>query len=117
MAPRASNYSEDEDILLCRVYMEISQDPVIGAYQSADRFWSRIEGKFNEKKPVEEHRTKRSLQARIQTIEKAVKRLHGCIRQTENEHQSGASNEDIVSIYSCFFKTYKLCFQHITNYL
>jgi len=43
-------------------------------------------------------RTKRSVQSWIQTIEKATKKLHACIRQCENRRPSGASNNDIVSI-------------------
>ena len=87
--------------------MKISQDPIVGVYQSSDRFWSRIEQSFNEEKLEHwEVRTKRSMQARIQTIEKATKRLHACIKVVENMHQSGASNKNIVSIhilYNVFF--------------
>ncbi|KAF8083288.1 hypothetical protein N665_0784s0002, partial [Sinapis alba] len=71
-----------EDKFLCRVYLEISQDPIIGAYQTSDHFcWSG--------------RSKRSLQSRIQTIEKATKKLHACIKQCENQRPSGASNDNI----------------------
>ena len=45
----------------------------------------------------EEH-SKRSVQARIQAIKKAVRKLNGCIKQVENMHPSRASSEDIVSI-------------------
>ncbi|WZZ65114.1 hypothetical protein YC2023_076484 [Brassica napus] len=40
-------------------------------------------------------RTKRSMQSRVQTIEKATKKLHACIKQCENRHQNGVSNDDI----------------------
>ena len=36
MSIRSSGYTQDEDKLLCQVYMEISQDPIKGVYQSAD---------------------------------------------------------------------------------
>lgn len=99
MSIRSSAYTHDEDILLCRVYMEISQDPCIGVYQSSDRFWCRVEEAFTKERNVDwEIRSKRSMQARVQTIEKAVRKLHACIRSIENRHQSGASNEDIVRV-------------------
>ena len=110
MSIRSSSYNHDEDILLCRVYMEISQDPCVGVYQSSDRFWTRVEECYNKERPQEwEIRTKRSMQARIQAIEKAARALHGCIRKVENRHQSGASSEDIVSIkcnYICNCNNY-----------
>ena len=82
MSVRSSGYSYAEDVLLCLVYMEISQDPIIGVFQSLNSFWSRVKEKFNAVKDAtyEEH-TKRSLQCRYQTIEKAVRKLTGCIRQ------------------------------------
>ena len=47
MSSRASGYSIPEDVLLCEVYIEISQDPIAGVNQSGDRFWSRVGDKFN----------------------------------------------------------------------
>ncbi|KAF8116108.1 hypothetical protein N665_0022s0038 [Sinapis alba] len=76
--------------------MEISQDPIKGAYQSSDVFWSRVmKGYENGRKTTWCERTKRSVQSRIQTIEKATKKLHACIRQCENRRPSGASDNDI----------------------
>lgn len=39
---RSLGYSPEEDKILCQVYIEISQDPIVGAYQSSDRFWDRV---------------------------------------------------------------------------
>ncbi|XP_047309134.1 uncharacterized protein LOC124912542 [Impatiens glandulifera] len=97
MSIRSAAYNHDEDILLCRVYIETSEDPIIGVYQSSDRLWSRIEDAFNKEKLEHwEMRSKRSMQSRLDTIQKAARRLHACIKQVENMHQSGASNEDIM---------------------
>ena len=105
MSIRSSGYTQDEDKLLCQVYIEISQDPIKGVYQSADQFWSRVEEAYhNGKIETWSDRSKRSIQARVQTIEKAARKLHACIRQCENRRPSGASNKDIVSInISIFF--------------
>ena len=43
-------------------------------------------------------RTKKSIHCRIQTIEKATKKLHACLKQCESRRPSGASNDDIVSV-------------------
>lgn len=109
MPLRTCGYSQEEDKLICLVYMQISQDPITGAYQTSDQFWSRVVETYeNEKNANWSERSRRSIQARVQTIEKATKKLHACIRQCENRRPSGASNDDIVSdnillvIFSCF---------------
>lgn len=97
---RAFDYSVPEEVLLCEVYMKISQDPITGVHQSADYFRSQVGDKYNNKRNKDwEERSKHFMQARIQAIEKAVRKLNGCIKQVENMHPSGASSEDIVSIY------------------
>ncbi|KAL6493277.1 hypothetical protein OROGR_033036 [Orobanche gracilis] len=98
MSIRSGNYSHDEDKLLCNVYMNISQDPATGRYQSAEEFWSRVVEGYNASKATSwETRTARSLQARIQIIEKNVRKFHGCIRTVEGTHQSGISHEDVMN--------------------
>lgn len=99
MPLRTCGYSQEEDKLICQVYMEISQDPIKGIYQSSDRFWSRvIEAYEDAKNPSWGERSKKSIQARVQAIEKATKKLHACIKQCESRRPSGASSDDIVSI-------------------
>ena len=103
MSSRSSGYSPAEDVMLCQIYMDISQDPIVGVNQSATRFWSRVEETYNaNKQETWEHRSRRSLQARVQTIEKATQKLHGCIRQIENLNPSGALDQDIASSASIF---------------
>ena len=98
MSLRGSAYIPAEDQMLCQIYIDISQDPITGRNQSGKRFWSRVEKTYNESKQASwEQRTLRSLQSRMQTIEKATRKLNGCIRQVELLNPSGASEQDIVS--------------------
>ncbi|KAG7552429.1 hypothetical protein ISN45_Aa06g030300 [Arabidopsis thaliana x Arabidopsis arenosa] len=76
--------------------MEISQDLITGVYQSSDHFWDRVAESFvNGKNPTWSERSKKSLQCRSQTIEKAIRKLYACIKQCENRRSSGASSDDI----------------------
>lgn len=43
---RAKNFSQHEEIQLCRSWMHISQDPIVGAQQKKSKFWERIEYHF-----------------------------------------------------------------------
>ncbi|KAF8099315.1 hypothetical protein N665_0246s0017 [Sinapis alba] len=63
--------------------------PDHGACQSSDVFWFCVmKGYGNGRKITWCERTKRSMQSLIQTIEKATKKLHACIRQCENRRPS-----------------------------
>ena len=108
MSIRSSSYTVTEDVLLCQVYLDISQDPITGRYQSQDQFWSRVEEAYNNNKQENwAPRYKRSVQSRMTIITSEVKKLNGCVRQIESMNPSGASNQDIVSI---------LLFQHYFSY-
>ena len=105
MTSRSSGYTISEDVLLCQVYLDISQDPIMGRYQYANEFWSRVELKYNELRQQHlEYRNMRSVHSRMDTINAEVRRLNGCLKQVENLNPSGASKKDIVSIiYVLFF--------------
>ena len=107
MTSRSFGYTIGEDVLLCQVYLDISQDPITGRYQSGNEFWSRVEENYNELRHQHlEYRTKRSLHSRMDIIAAEVKKLNGCLKQIENMNPSGASDEDIVSIYLTYFSFY-----------
>ena len=96
MPLRYAGNTHEEDRLLCQVYMEISQDPIKCVYQSFDQFWSCVASAYENGKDASwSERTKKSIHCRIQTIEKATKKLDACIKKCENRRPSGASNDDI----------------------
>lgn len=104
LTKRSSSYTNEEDLHLCRVYLDISTNSIKGIDQSKDQFWSRVDHHYNSTKldSIRQPRPKRSLQARMQVILTAVGKLRGCVRQVENLNPSGASEQDIVSIICNF---------------
>ncbi|KAF8119095.1 hypothetical protein N665_0001s0147 [Sinapis alba] len=93
----SARYIHEEDMFLCQVYMEISQDPITGVYQTSHQFWSRVVDAYETGKNASwNERTNKSIHCRIQTIEKATKKLHACLKQYENKCSSGDSNDDII---------------------
>ncbi|XBH57987.1 hypothetical protein VPH35_079504 [Triticum aestivum] len=50
---RTGSYTQDEDKLICQVWMEISQDPRTGAQQKGIVFWTRVDKTFHERKMFE----------------------------------------------------------------
>ncbi|XP_009619592.1 glutathione S-transferase T3-like [Nicotiana tomentosiformis] len=98
MSIRSVGHSVDEDLLLCQMYLDISQDLITGVYQFRDQFWSRVVDAYNNAKVFNwEIRNKKSLQHRFANIEKAVKKLNRCVRQVEMLRPSGASEQDILT--------------------
>ncbi|CAN6990150.1 unnamed protein product [Brassica rapa subsp. trilocularis] len=82
---------------LCHVYLDVSQNPIIGINQSKDQFWARVENEYQISEIFNRQpRPRRSLQTRMKTILSAVSKLRGGVNQIENKNPSGASEQDIV---------------------
>ena len=91
MSIRSSGYCAEEDMLIRQVHLDISLDSITGVYQSLDRFWSHVKNAYNKVRHEHwEYRNKRSMQYRIQTIEKATSKLNVCLKQVENMYPSNA---------------------------
>ncbi|XP_050226247.1 uncharacterized protein LOC126676149 [Mercurialis annua] len=98
MTCRTTSYVPAEDILLCQIYMAACEDHNMGVHQPGNRFWSHVAEKYNNSTSLNiTLRSDRSLQARVQVIERAVRKLNGCIRQVKNMNISGASDQDILN--------------------
>ncbi|XP_015168559.1 uncharacterized protein [Solanum tuberosum] len=122
-----NNEEETKEVILelsmrvVLLYQNPSQDPITGICQSYDQFWFQIEQSYNNLKEESWiYRNKKSLQCGIALIEKAVRKLSGCIRQIENLHPSGASNIDIINQAKMLLMqepTYKkgFKFDHVSN--
>ncbi|KAL5566406.1 hypothetical protein UlMin_029570 [Ulmus minor] len=96
---RSSSYTNEEDLHLCHVYLDISQNSIVGINQSKDEFWAIIEYDYNNSQlefTITQPRPKRLLQCRVQVILTAVGKLRGCVQQVENLNPSGASEQDIM---------------------
>jgi hypothetical protein len=44
---KEQNFKPDEDLLLCKTWLEISSDPVISTGQRKEGLWARIEKRYN----------------------------------------------------------------------
>ena len=102
MSSRGQSYTTSEDIHLCRVWLDISQNPVIGINQSKDTFWKRVSSEYNKQKPdaTMQDRTDRSCRCRMTIILPAINEFRGCVQQVEYSRPSGCAESDIISF--CF---------------
>nr|XP_040243856.1 keratin, type II cytoskeletal 5-like [Aegilops tauschii subsp. strangulata] len=45
---RGGNYTNEEDVLLCNTWLQVSRDPSVGGDQSRDAYWNRMKEHFDD---------------------------------------------------------------------
>ncbi|KAG0535054.1 hypothetical protein BDA96_04G333200, partial [Sorghum bicolor] len=86
---RGSNYNNLEDIQLCKSWINISNDPIIGNQQSGKTYWERIANHFHTNRDFDSDRTPNSLEHRFGIILKECMKFHGYYEEVERRHPSG----------------------------
>lgn len=62
---KSKNFSEEEEMQLCRSYLAVVKDAKIGTNQNSNTFWERITVHFQGARPADaEHRQYRSLKCK-----------------------------------------------------
>ncbi|XP_062556802.1 uncharacterized protein LOC134221629 [Armigeres subalbatus] len=97
--PRGKNWTQLEDEVLCKAWLEVSQDPAVGTYQKTEKLYARIFEKFVEictmdGVPNSELRAPSGIKSRWHTINKCASKFAGCLAQINARPQCGASPED-----------------------
>ncbi|TVU25299.1 hypothetical protein EJB05_27791, partial [Eragrostis curvula] len=91
---RGSNYSVEEDIQVCKSWINISNDAVVGTDQPGATYWERIAQDFHKNKNFESDRSANSIEHRCQTILKECMRFHGYFEEIERCHPSGVPYQE-----------------------
>ncbi|TVU14768.1 hypothetical protein EJB05_38261, partial [Eragrostis curvula] len=91
---RGSNYSLEEDIQVCKSWINISNDAVVGTDQPGATYWERIAQDFHKNKNFESDRSANSIEHRCQTILKECMRFHGYFEEIERCHPSGVPYQE-----------------------
>jgi hypothetical protein len=75
---RTANYTMEEDRLLCRTWLQIGMDLLVGMNQSRDTYWMRMKDYFDAHNPSGNERTDRSLRSRCRIINTDCQKMGGC---------------------------------------
>lgn len=94
---RSSNYTVEEDKLLCRAWCNIGMDPTVGADQSRNTYWVRIKEYFDERNTSGIDRTDRSLRSRWGIINAECQRWAAVLKHVDDLNPSGTADRDRVS--------------------
>ena len=104
---RGRSWNQTEDVQLCRAWVHISHDPVVGTDQKADVFWKRVLENFellmstvSEEDVVPTTRTQCSIRNRFKTIQSEISKFVGyfstvCIQK----YDDGGHIDDTISGY------------------
>ncbi|PLW10563.1 hypothetical protein PCASD_22543 [Puccinia coronata f. sp. avenae] len=113
---RQRNYSNCEDLQLCAIWLDITQDPIIGKNQTGDKFWNRITKKYMLAIP-DPLRTPMGLKSCWCALQATITKFSACVKQIEHRNQRGATNEDKLTYALCLYaETHKKAFAHIACY-
>jgi hypothetical protein len=93
---RGPSYSTAEDKALCSAYLNVSRDPIVGAYQTDETYWERIAKYYNENNKFRVPRTPDSLATRWHNISKDTARFCGKKAEVDRRRESGKTEEDRV---------------------
>ena len=104
---RPPNFVEEEDIILCRAVVNISQDSATGTDQTIEIYWQRIQSVFDELKGKDDDledlpdRTSSALKNRFDRhIKPGINRFNGFYKALKDQNPSGW-NEDKFIEESC----------------
>jgi hypothetical protein len=94
---RGGNYTNKEDVLLCKTWLEVSRDPSVGGDQSRDAYWNRMKEHFDLRNESGIDRSDRSLRSRWSTINKDCQKWAAAQKAVDKLNPSGTNDEDRVS--------------------
>jgi hypothetical protein len=93
---KEQNFKPDEDLLLCKTWLEISSDPVISTGQRKEGLWARIEKRYNDLRGEFPLRLNRALSSRWDKIRAETGKFAGFYARVLRENQSGLTDNDKV---------------------
>jgi len=93
---RGKNFSLDESTQLARSWINVSEDPKVGAYQTGATFWTRVFQHYHQNRLSHwPERTASSLENKFKTMSAEVSKFVAAFKQIEDHVASGWGPEDI----------------------
>nr|XP_020160212.1 glutathione S-transferase T3-like [Aegilops tauschii subsp. strangulata] len=101
---RGGNYTNDEDVVLCKTGLGVSRDPSIGGDQSRDAYWLRMKEHFDLRNVSGIDRSARSLRSRWSTINRDCQQWAAAQKAVDKLNPSGTNDDDRLNISQNLFK-------------
>jgi No apical meristem-associated C-terminal domain len=92
---KGKNFTEEEEMQLCRSYLYVGKDSINGTSQKSTTFWERLTKHFNDARPEgSEQRPYRSLECKWSLIQHDVAKFCGSIAAVRDLCRSGSNADD-----------------------
>ncbi|KAE8779440.1 putative receptor protein kinase ZmPK1 [Hordeum vulgare] len=101
---RGGNYTNDEDILLCNTWLQVSRNPSVGADQSRDAYWNQMKEHFGLHNKSGVDRTERYLRFRWSTINRDCQKWVAAQVAVDKLNPSDTNDIDTFNIAQNLFK-------------
>ena len=106
-------WTDEEDLALCKAYVNITTDPCVGSKQKGDAFWMRVQKKMYEfyeedaevQTEAKDEWAYKSLESRFKVIGKAVQAFNGYYRAVTKDEESGWTEQMHIEAASQLFFT------------
>jgi len=103
---KSKRWSLFEDKSLCRAWLIVSQDPVVGDGQTVTTFWGKINTTFQNLIKIPEDEKPRSIKAmktRWAQINHNVQKFAGCLKIIFSKNASGKTKDDQIADAEDFY--------------
>jgi hypothetical protein len=86
-------FNEDEDVQICRSWLEVTDDPLNLTNQTSTTFWAHVCEHYLIRIPTYQ-RPVSSIKTHWQVLQRYINKLHGCLKQVKQANQSGSTQKD-----------------------
>ncbi|KAG2576322.1 hypothetical protein PVAP13_6NG016818 [Panicum virgatum] len=91
---RGSNFTTEEDAVICSVWLNVTTNAAIGCNQTEGGFYKRIHTYFKQNKPQGSERSQIAIQGRWKSIQKAVSKFCAFKAIIDRRNESGKNEAD-----------------------
>ncbi|KAL5715238.1 hypothetical protein ACHQM5_017085 [Ranunculus cassubicifolius] len=104
---RQSNFRVEEDTLLVKMWLKVSEDDIVGKEQTRGTFWEKVENEFMSRTTLVIKRTSKALEGRFRTLQTHINHYAAIIAQVDKDNGSGRNEADRVKIASNYLNLVK----------
>lgn len=101
---RGTSFKKEEDELLTKAWVRVSEDAVVGSDQKAEVFYRAVNEFYETIKPAYyQKRNVKSIERRLKKILAECLSFAGCVAKVNNAKPSGCNEDDVVHLGTALF--------------
>jgi hypothetical protein len=97
---KLANFTFEEDMRVCRAWLDVSCDPIVNTGQKRQGFWNRIIEAYNSRRGSMQERSTKSLTSMWDSIKTQCSTFAGYMTTVLRQNPSGLTDADKVCVYT-----------------